>query len=105
MKMLPGMILLAALGLTTYAPPTIDIVWAAPGSLRQGEGSRIAFTRLRETPAGDFRFDAEIWLMNGDGSAPRPLTHNTTDDLAAEWSPDGKSIAFHGAQWSTVDGR
>ena len=65
--------------------------------LQKDAGSRITFTRLREDvdrPGSDFRFDAEIWMMNGDGSEPARLTFNTTDDLGANWSPDGRSIAF-----------
>jgi Tol biopolymer transport system component len=100
MKMLLGVVPLAALALTAYAAPPADTGQIPEDSFRQDRGSTIAFTRLRETPAGDFRFDAEIWIMNGDGSDPTRLTYNTTDDLGAEWSPDGKTIAFHGAQWN-----
>lgn len=100
MKMLLGIIPLAALALAASARPSADSAQIAEDSFGQDRGSRIAFTRLRETPAGDFRFDAEIWIMNGDGSGPTRLTHNTTDDLGAEWSPDGRTIAFHGAQWN-----
>ena len=67
--------------------------------LQQGSGSRIAFTRLREDvdrPGSDFRFDAEVWMMNGDGTEPTRLTYNTTDDLGATWSPDGRTVAFFG---------
>ena len=64
-----------------------------------GLGSRIAFTRLKETPENDEFLEAEIWVMNADGSEPRRLTHNTTFDLGAEWSPNGQTIAFQGAQF------
>lgn len=100
MKMLIGAVPLAALALTASAWPPVE----NPDDV--AAGSRIAFTRLREDvnrPGSDFRLDAEIWVMNGDGSQPRRLTHNTTDDLAAVWSPDGRTIAFHGAQWSRPD--
>jgi Tol biopolymer transport system component len=102
MKMLIGIVSLAALALTAYAAPPAAAV-ASEVAFQQGVGSRIAFTRLRqnvETPGSDFRFDAEIWIMNGDGGEPTRLTCNTTDDLAAVWSPDGRTIAFHGAQWA-----
>jgi TolB protein len=75
--------------------------------LAQGSLSRIAFTRIREDvdrPGGDYRLDAEIWMMNGDGSQAVRLTRNTTDDLGAVWSPDGKTIAFYGTQF-TPDAR
>jgi TolB protein len=71
-------------------------------ALEQGSGSKIAFTRLRENvtiPGGDFRLHAEIWIMNGDGSEATRLTDNSTDDLGATWSPDGKTIAFYGNQF------
>jgi Tol biopolymer transport system component len=73
---------------------------AAPGI---GEpGAKIAFTRLCEIagcPDIVEHQQAEIWVMNGDGSDPRQLTHNTTWDLAAVWSPDGKTVAFYGTQF------
>jgi Tol biopolymer transport system component len=100
MKMLIALVPLAALALAANARPSADTGQIPEDSFRQGLGSTIAFTRLRETPAGNFRFDAEIWMMNGDGSDPTRLTFNTTDDLGADWSPDAKTIAFHGAQWN-----
>ena len=42
--------------------------------------------------------------MNGDGSQATRLTYNSTDDLGATWSPDGKTIAFYGNQY-VPDGR
>jgi TolB protein len=75
-----------------FAPPA----FSASGS---GLGSKIAFTRLKETPESHEFLEAEIWVMNADGTEPRRLTHNTTFDLGAEWSPDGRTIAFHGTQF------
>jgi TolB protein len=100
MKMLMGMIPLAALALTAYARPSADSGPGPQDSFRQNRGSRIAFTRLRETRDGNFRTDAEIWVMNGDGSDKTRLTVNFRDDLGADWSPDGRTIAFHGAEWN-----
>jgi Tol biopolymer transport system component len=104
MKMLIGIVALAALALTAHARPLADSGQLPEGSFGEGGGSRIAFTRLRQTPEGNWQFDAEIWMMNGDGSDATRLTFNTRDDLGAEWSPDGRTIAFHGAQWND-DGR
>jgi Tol biopolymer transport system component len=62
---------------------------------------RIAFTRVREdlTRQGDYRLEAEIWVMNSDGSDPRRLTTNTSDDYGVAWSPDGSSLLFGAVQF------
>src|SRR6266545_4782413 len=63
-----------------------------------GLGSKIAFTKFSESQDQDEDLVAEIYVMNGDGTEQRRLTHNTTFDLNAAWSPNGKQIAFQGAQ-------
>jgi Tol biopolymer transport system component len=76
------------------------------------EGTKIAFSRLCAVslppdgcpPSVELQ-KAEIWTMNGDGSDPKQLTHNTTWDLAPVWSPDGNTIAFSGAQYDPTDQR
>lgn len=62
---------------------------------------RIAFTRVREDvrTAGDYRFEAEIWMMESNGTSPRRVTYNTSDDFGAAWSPDEKSIVFGATQF------
>jgi Tol biopolymer transport system component len=67
----------------------------------------IAFTRVQEDvdrPGSDYRLEAEIWLMGEDGSRPRRLAHNTSDDYGAAWSPNGSRIAF-GASQFVADGQ
>ena len=51
------------------------------------DGSRIAFFRDRGG-------NADIYVMNADGSDPRPLTSDPADDVSPAWSPDGTGIAF-----------
>ena len=39
----------------------------------------------------------EIYVANADGSRPRRLTRNATDDFGPTWSPDGRRILYtHG---------
>jgi hypothetical protein len=38
--------------------------------------------------------DAEIYLMNPDGSNRSQVTHNTASDTGVSWSPDGGRVAF-----------
>ena len=67
---------------------------SAPAAL----GSKIAFTRTEDPlPGAEDSDEAEIWVMNGDGTDMRQLTHNTTFDLGAVWSPDGQTVAFYSA--------
>ena len=49
--------------------------------------SKIAFTSDRDG-------NAEIYVMNADGSNQTRLTNNTTGDWGPAWSPDGARIAF-----------
>ena len=67
----------------------------------QSSGGRIAFTRVREDvrTAGDYRFEAEIWVMESGGTNPRRVTYNTSDDFGVAWSPDEKSIVFGATQF------
>jgi len=50
-------------------------------------GGEIAFYSERDG-------DAEIYLMNDDGSNQRPLTDNDVDDVCPAWSPDGTQLLF-----------
>jgi Tol biopolymer transport system component len=60
----------------------------APSSFTQGSAtSKIAFTSYRDG-------NAEIYLMNIDGSAQTRLTDHPGRDFNPAWSPDGARIAF-----------
>jgi Tol biopolymer transport system component len=80
----------------------LSLLAVAGASQADGLGSKIAFTRLAEGPESNEALDAEIWVMNGDGSTQRRLTHNTTFDLGAVWSPNGRRIAFSGQQFNSA---
>jgi Tol biopolymer transport system component len=54
------------------------------------DGSRIAFDSTR-----DGLTDAELYVMNADGSNQTRLTDNINDDRFPSWSPDSQRIAFH----------
>jgi hypothetical protein len=85
----------------SFAPP----VGASQLATADGQGSKIAFTKLCEIagclPIVEHQ-QAEIWVMNADGSDPRQLTHNTTWDLGAVWSPNRKTVAFFGVQYDPI---
>lgn len=51
------------------------------------DGSRIAFTSWRDG-------NAEIYIMNANGSGVVRLTRNDALDMEPAWSPDGSTIAF-----------
>jgi TolB protein len=92
MKPLIGLLVVAGLsvGILTYSSAP------ARSTTPDGLGSKIAFTRTEVAqPGTEESNQAEIWLMNGDGTDQRQLTTNGTFDLGAVWSPDGKTIAFY----------
>jgi serine/threonine protein kinase/Tol biopolymer transport system component len=38
--------------------------------------------------------NADVWMMNADGSQPRRVTTEQSEDVTAAWAPDGDSIVF-----------
>ena len=44
--------------------------------------------------------EADIWIIDSDGTNLKNLTDNKVREANASWSPDGKSIAFI----SAIDG-
>src|SRR6266536_3534413 len=53
------------------------------------DGRKIAFDRNTFGPTG-----WDIWVVDADGSHPRPLIASRADEQGAAWSPDGKTIAY-----------
>jgi TolB protein len=57
-------------------------------------GQRIAFTRHPVTDSPDPSNQAELFLMNPDGTGLQRLTFNNDEERAPAWSPDGTQIVF-----------
>src|SRR6266540_3826189 len=51
------------------------------------DGKQMLFTRLHKGRMG-------VWLMQADGSNPRPLLQDETPHFDGCWAPDNKTIAF-----------
>jgi TolB protein len=65
-----------------------DVAWPPQWS---PDGSQLAFYSFDE-PGVDF--NADIFVVNPDGTGRTNLTHNPSFDSDPTWSPDGKHIAF-----------
>jgi serine/threonine protein kinase/Tol biopolymer transport system component/tetratricopeptide (TPR) repeat protein len=53
--------------------------------------------------ASDASGQADIWIMNADGSGQRQLTHSATRSYSPAVSPDGRTVVFHsnrGGNWN-----
>jgi Tol biopolymer transport system component len=88
-----AMLLLGALG-AGASPASIAIGEGAdPGSeAEEGFHGKLTFRRaMPGAPASQ----AEIWMMNADGTDARQVTCNNRDDTSSAWSPDGRTVAFY----------
>jgi Tol biopolymer transport system component len=85
----------------------ISNIWVAPN----GDASRVRVVTIRKnvqeghyavawTPDGKLLYDTDangkssIWVVNEDGSDPKPLTDGAADNYAPQASPDGRTIIF-----------
>ena len=57
------------------------------GGVYSPDGRRIAFTVMQG-------LNADVWVMNADGSGARRLTRDPALNLSPSWSPDGRRIVF-----------
>jgi dipeptidyl aminopeptidase/acylaminoacyl peptidase len=56
------------------------------------DGRQVAYVLVTANGKDD-RYEASIWTVGADGTAPRRLTRGP-DDVAPRWSPDGGTLAF-----------
>lgn len=77
-SLLATAVIAALLGVASALPVSATV---------SGENGKIAFVSNRDG-------NAEIYLMNADGSNPVNLTNNPASDGDPNWSPDGRRIAF-----------
>lgn len=78
----------AAPALLTITPEPTAAATVSPPFSGSGAGL-IAFTSYR-----DGTNNAEVYIMNADGSVQRRLTNHKGIDMASGWSPDGKRLVF-----------
>jgi dipeptidyl aminopeptidase/acylaminoacyl peptidase len=57
------------------------------------DGRRVIYEQTR-TNWENNSFDTELWIANADRNERHPLTVRAGSSSGAQWSPDGKSIAF-----------
>jgi len=69
----------------------LSFVWIADPQISP-DGRKVAYTRVWVDREAD-EYRTQIWWVDVDGGAPRPLT-NGRWDAQPRWSPDGTRIAF-----------
>ncbi|MDL2717776.1 MAG: S9 family peptidase [Acidobacteriota bacterium] len=94
--------LLAASSLALAADPPakkkfgVDEIWAVSRvgtPVLSPDGKRVAYT-VATYDAEENRSNADIWLLELAGGAPRRLTTNKASDTSPAFSPDGRRLAF-----------
>lgn len=96
-----------ASALVSVQSDPISNIWIAPKAaasraraITSGKNVQTGHYGLAWTHDGKLVYDsnvngnASIWMVNADGSEPKPLTDSAADDFAPEVSPDGRTIIF-----------
>jgi Tol biopolymer transport system component len=68
-------------------------IWAKRGSWSP-DGRRIVFDGPTHLGQHDIGQDFDVYVANADGSGRRRITRGPERDILAQWSPDGRWIAF-----------
>jgi hypothetical protein len=88
-----GVAIILASSVFSMLPPSLLPNQHSAFGTFPGENGKIAFTSTRDS-------NAEIYVMNPDGSGQTNISNNPAIDYQPSWSPDGSKIAFT----STRDG-
>jgi len=86
--MFAPILLAATLSIEDYATmPTLSAPRISPA------GARVAYVLTRADMTRSV-YDADVWVVNTDGTGDTQLTRSSGNDTSPKWSPDGRTIAF-----------